>query len=258
MTAKQASYTFPQVLKYLPLALVIPALRLLVLVARRRNEAEARRLLLLVIFCLTSMGSIFYFPDFAHIAFISGAFFVTLAESAEWLTARMRGPTMARRIGACAAAALLLFAAQTRLRENLARVRKDHPYERHTAFGTIALATPLEADLYDVVNELMATVPSRILYCYPVISHLYLMTGSHNPTPYGFLSPGYSGPDLIQHVVEILTATQPPYLVVFKELTHKTDPIFAYIQQQYEPIGGSRPAGKYVYRRKEAAGQTPS
>lgn len=261
MSAVQASYTFPRVLKYLPLALVLPSLRFVVLAVRRRNETEVRRLLLLIVFCLASMGSIFYFPDFVHIAFISGAFFVTIAESAEWLLGWLPTPLLMRRVCAWAAAAILLVAAGARLRDNLVRVRAAHPLARSTAFGTIALATPLEADLYDVVNELMQTVPSRALYCYPVISHLYLMTDSHNPTPYGFLSPGYSGPDLIQHVVEILTAKQPPYIVFFKALTHKTDPISAYIQQQYEPIGGNRPAGKYVYRRKGAGpveGAAPS
>lgn len=251
MTAKQASYTFPQVLKYLPLALVIPALRLLVLATQKRSEPEARRLLLLVTFCVTSMCSIFYFPDFAHIAFIAGGFLVTLAETGEWLAARLRAPLAVRRVAAGAATAVLLAAAATRLQANLARVRADHPFERTTAFGTIALASELEAELYDVVNELMATVPSRVLYCYPVISHLYLMTDSHNPTPYGFLSPGYSGPDLIQHVVEILKTKQPPYIVFFRQLTHAVDPISAYIREFYQPIGGDLLAGKYVYRRKD-------
>lgn len=258
MTAKQASYTFPRVLKYLPLVLIVPALRLLGLIAQSRNETEARRLLLLLAFCLTSMASIFYFPDFAHIAFIAGGFFVTAAESIGWTTARLSAPRVLRVTGATVLSVIVLGFGAARLQHNLARVRTEYPFERHTAFGTIALASKLEADLYDIVNPLLDTVPSRVLFCYPVISHLYLMTASNNPTPYGFLSPGYSGPDLIQHVVEILRATQPPYLVVFKHLTHKVDPIFAYIQEAYEPMSGDRPAFQHIYRRKDVRAAVPA
>jgi hypothetical protein len=252
MSAKLASYTFPGVLKYLPLALMIPTLRALLLIARRQNETEARRLVLLIVFCVASIGSILYFPDFVHIAFIAGAFFITVAETCEWLAARMQAPLIIRRITAAVFAGLLLYACGVRLQANLVRVHADYPFERHTNFGTIALASALEADLYDVLSELMQGVPSRVLYCYPVIAHLYLMTATHNPTPYGFMNPILMGPDMIQHVLDLLKASRPPYVVALKHLTHKEDPVFAYIQSAYEPIGGTRPAAGYVYRLKES------
>lgn len=252
MSAKLASYTFPRVLKYLPLALAIPTLRAVLLIARRQNETEVRRLVLLIMFCVASVGSILYFPDFIHIAFIAGAFFITVAETCEWLVTRMQAPLMIRRTAAAAFAGILLFACGTRLQANLARVRADYPFERHTNFGTIVLATALEADLYDVLSELMQGVPSRVLYCYPVIAHLYLMTATHNPTPYGFMNPILMGPDMIQHVLDLLKASRPPYMVAVKHLIRNDDPVFAYIQSAYEPIGGTGPSAGYIYRLKES------
>ena len=81
MTAWQGSFTFPLLLKYLPVAMLLPAGRLLWALARRRGREEAQRLLLLFVLCATSIVSISYFPDFVHIAFIAPVFLVAIAES---------------------------------------------------------------------------------------------------------------------------------------------------------------------------------
>jgi hypothetical protein len=194
------------------------------------------------------MASISYFPDFVHIAFIAPLFFVTIAENAEWLVRALPvAAAVPLRIGGWVAAVALLIAAGYRLHDNADRLAATFPVERDTAFGHIAL-DPLQAELYDKVSALMATVPSRELYCYPIIAHLYLMTDSKNPTPYGFLIPGYSGPDLIQHVVDILAARQPPYVVAL--YLGPNDPIAQYIASHYEPLGDGPAAEQYIYRRK--------
>jgi hypothetical protein len=251
VSALQASYTFPRLLAWLPLILPVTAARFLALLVRGRDGAQASRLLLLLMLCLFAMASIAYFPDFIHIAFIAPFFFVTIAESAEWLVrlavAGAPGLAAPLRVAGWVAAAGLLVASAYRLQTNDARLRTAYPEIRATAFGEIAL-DPVQAALYDKVNELMASVPSRELYCYPIISHLYLMTDSQNPTPYGFLIPGYSGPDLIQHVVDILSVKQPPYIVAL--YLGADDPIGQYIAAHYEPLGDKPAPEQYIYRRK--------
>lgn len=250
MSVWHASFTFTSVLRYLPLILPLTALRLLLLIVRRGDPVQAGRLSLLLVLCLFSIFSIAYFPDFVHIAFIAPLFFVTIAESAEWLVWSLPTPAaVPLRVAGWAAALALLVAAGYRLHDNFVRVEATFPVERDTAFGRIAL-DPLQAALYDKVNDLMQGVPSRELYCYPIIAHLYLMTNSHNPTPYGFLIPGYSGPDLIQHVVDILAAKQPPYIVAI--YLGPDDPIAQYIERHYEPLGEKPAAEQYIYRRKRA------
>ena len=220
---------------------------------RRRDPRQAGRLSLLLVLCLFSMLSISYFPDFIHIAFIAPLFFVTIAESAEWLVhARCpsRRPCRCGLAGWVAAVALLV-AAGYRLHDNaVPPARQPSRSMRDTAFGRIAL-DPLQAELYDKVNELMQSVPSRQLYCYPIIAHLYLMTDSNNPTPYGFLIPGYSGPDLIQHVVDILAAKQPPYIVALVPRP-RTIRSRSTSRSHYEPLGEQPTAEQYIYRRKPA------
>jgi hypothetical protein len=248
MTHTRGTYTFPRLLKYLPVILPVTAGRLAVLWVRRRSPQQAARLTLLLAFSLTSMLSIAYFPDFIHIAFIAPVFFAVIAETLEWLAHPVLDPARPLRIAAGVAAALLLVAAGYRLRSNFVRVHAAFPVIRTTAFGRIALPDQEQAELYDKVNELMRDVPSREIYCYPIISHLYLMTDSHNPTPYGFLIPGYSGPDLIQHVIEILRVKKLPYIVAV--FLRPDDPIANYIRSEYEPLDDGSPAAKFIYRRK--------
>lgn len=251
MSYRQGTYTFPRVLKYLPLVLPVVAARLGVLTWRQRDAQRASRLALLLVLSLFSMLSIFYFPDFIHIAFIAPVFYAAIAESVEWLLRAVPAPAPAMRLAGWAAAVVVLVGASYRLVHNRSRVQAAYPVMRSTAFGRIALPDEVQAELYDRVNELMQSVPSRELYCYPVIAHLYLMTDSHNATPYGFLFRGYSGPDLIQHVVDILSAKRLPYLVVL--YLAPDDPISEYIGQNYEPIDDPSPVAKYIYRRKTAA-----
>jgi hypothetical protein len=250
MSVWHASFTLVGVLRYLPAILPLTAARLLLLIVRRRDPLQAGRLSLLLVLCLVSMASIAYFPDFIHIAFIAPLFFVTIAESAEWLARALPvAAALPLRVAGWVAAVAVLIAAGHRLHDNAGRLAATFPVERDTAFGRIAL-DPLQAELYDKVSALMADVPSRELYCYPIIAHLYLMTDSNNPTPYGFLIPGYSGPDLIQHVVDILAAKQPPYIVAL--YLGPNDPIAQYIASHYEPLGEKPAAEQYIYRRKPA------
>ena len=82
MTVLQGSFTFPRLLKYLPVVVVPTVVRLIV----GPRNAEKRRLGLLVVSLASAVASIAYFPDFIHIAFIAPLFLVAASENLEALT----------------------------------------------------------------------------------------------------------------------------------------------------------------------------
>jgi hypothetical protein len=248
--APQSTYTFPRLLAYLPVVLVAPAVRLIRLVLRREDLAAARRLALLLVFSGSSIMSILYFPDFIHIAFIASVLFVVLAESVEWAVRLLpASPVLVRACGV-AAGVVLALAGAVHLQRNLVRSREAYRFTRQTAFGRVDLANPVEAALYDRVQALPRD-QTRELFCYPIISHLYLMLDARNPTPYQFVVPGYTAPDQIQDILTILDARQLPYVVALPGLTAPGDPIMAYIERHYAPLATTG-ADAGIYRRRDA------
>ena len=249
MTAWQASFTLPVLLKFLPIALLPAAVRLAVLLLAGRGCEEAQRLLLLIVTAAISMLSISYFPDFVHIAFIAPVFFVAIAESLDWAASRARMPRPALRFIGAAAAVALLVASAIRLQRNLVRLRASFPVSRSSAFGRVDMREQ-DALLYDRVKQLMQGTSSRYLYCYPIVAHLYLMLDVENPTAHGFFVPGYSGPDLVQEVIDSLSATQPPYIVFLSMYRRPNDPVATWIVDHYEPIDTDGPLANILFRRK--------
>ena len=110
-----------------------------------------------------------------------------------------------------------------------------------------------DAQLYDRVKQLMATTSSRYLYAYPIVANLYLMLDVENPTAHGFFVPGYSGPDLVQEVIDSLTATQPPYIVYLSMFRLPNDRVASWILDHYEPVDSQGPTAKLIFRRKGMA-----
>jgi hypothetical protein len=252
MSAWQASFTIALLLKYLPLALLPAAARLMWLLRGGRRGDEARRLVLLIVTGATSVLSISYFPDFVHIAFIAPVFFIAAAESAEWAVSRIPLPQRPLHIAGAAVGGLLVIACAVRLQHNRTRLREAFPYSRDSAFGRVDMKRD-EALLYDRVKQLMSTTSSRYLYCYPVIANLYLMLDVDNPTAHGFFVPGYSGPDLVQEVIDSLTATQPPYIVYLSMFHLPNDPVATWITEHYEPVDANGPVANLIFRRKNTA-----
>ena len=122
---------------------------------------------------------------------------------------------------------------------------------RSTQFGQIAL-DPVNAELYDKVNALMPDLPGHEIYCYPIIAHLYLMTESHNPTPYGFL-PG------IQRARSDPARRRYPAPPSRRPISScsicgpgRSDRAST-SRREYEPLGEEPAAEQYIYRRKDAA-----
>jgi hypothetical protein len=243
MSAWQGSFTMPRVLKYLPVVLIPAIVRVTLLLFQRPGRAEARVLVLLLASCATAVASIWYFPDFIHIAFIAPVFLITAAESLEWAVQRVRLPRPAWAVvGTMAAIALVAFCGR-HLQRNMVRLWQEHPFNRETAFGRVQFRNENDAVMYDRVKELIAGARSRYFYSYPVIAHLYLLLDVDNPSAHGFFVSGYSGPDLIAEVLRSLAATKPPYIVVLPTLVPKNDPVAEWITQHYEPV---EPVGKHA------------
>ena len=108
---------------------------------------------------------------------------------------------------------------------------------------------PVEAEIYDTMRTLLDGAPSRELFCYPIFSYLYLMLDADNPTRYQFLLRGYTSPEQMDEIVQVLQERKLPYIVVMPGFLKPDDPIMAYLRRDYEPIG-PRPAEQAIYRRK--------
>ncbi len=258
LTGSLASFTFPRLLKALPAVLLLDLGRFAWLVARREDAGTARRLLLLMVFCLFCMASIAYFPDFIHIAFIAPLFFVAVAEAAAWIFGALPVPPAAERVALSVGMAVLLVLSAARLYRNLVRSRALYPYEMQTAFGRVDLRDPKDMKLYALLSRLMRDVPSRRLYCYPVFSDLYLTVDANNPTRYQFFMPGYNAPDQFDEVVRTLQKARLPYIVALPAFAQPGDSIMAYIRRDYEPLPETADWVRVIYRRKENGREPPS
>jgi hypothetical protein len=250
MMAAAGSYTYPAFLAYLPLVVVPAALRCAVLAVRGRPAAELRRLALLIVFSVTAVLSIAYYPDYIHIAFIAPVFFVVAAELAERLAGTLADRSRVLRLAGYLAGAVLLVGGGLRLKHNLDRVRRSYPLSRDTVFGRVNFALPIEAELYDTMKVLMDDVPSRQLFCYPIVSYLYLMLDADNPTRYQFLLRGYTSPEQMDEVLRVLQERRLPYIVVLPGFLAPDDPIMAYLRRDYEPMTEAGEVGQGIYRRK--------
>ncbi len=247
--AESGTYTFPDLLTWLPLVLVPAAVRTGVLLARGGPLAELRRLVLLLVFAVFAIASIAYYPDYIHIAFIAPLFFVAAAELAERAAAALPARVPLPRAAGVVAGAALLVAGGLRLADVRARLWQAFPISRDTAFGRVAFARPLEAALYDTLRPLLDQTPSRALFCYPVISHLYLMLDADNPTRFQFLLRGYTTPEQMDEVLAVLERRRPPYIVALTGFLAPDDPILAFLRRAYAPLDDAGPAGQAIFRR---------
>ena len=251
MSALQSTYTFPAFLKYLPLigAVIVP--RLLYRLVRGEAPEEVARLTLLAVFCGASALSISYFPDFIHIAFIAPAFYVALAESAQWAVSRVRLPRAVAWPLAATASVVLLVVIGQHLHRNLQRQRAAFPIRHPTAFGVVAFPNAHEVQLYEQVMALLAGTPTRALYSYPILSDIYLTADADNPTPYGFFSGlGYNGPEQIADALRILAGRGPRYVVIIAGVLHLDDPIVHYLREAYAPRWAPPDAPRVIYERR--------
>src|SRR5262249_18402653 len=145
LTGWYARFTFPLVLKYLPVVLLATAVRLVLLGLRRRAPARAQALLLLLVFSAASALSIAYFPDFIKISFMPSVFLAAAAENLEGIAGAIPVPAQARQVIGWLAAAAVLIGSGRHLYANRLLLRQAYPVSHATAFGRIDYGSEDEA-----------------------------------------------------------------------------------------------------------------
>lgn len=231
MTEGFAAYTFPLLLKYAPFVLVPEAIRTLILCWQANDPHAARTSLTLVLFGLATAASIAYFPDFIHIGFIAGLFFIAAVTLLHRALAVARWSAYVTLLAGVA----LSVALAVQLGRNLTRSQREFAITADTAFGRIAFADNHQPGFVHTAEELLAGNPSREMFTYPFYASLYLMTSAKNPTPYQFLYPRYSGAAQIQEVIGILDARRVPLVFAFHAFVPKDDTLMTYIRSRYTP-----------------------
>jgi hypothetical protein len=256
------AFTFPILLRYLPVVLVVPVVRLLSLLVAPTGRDELRTLSTLVVFAAFSALSIAYYPDVIHIAFIAPVFLVCVAEVAEWAVAAVARPAALSRATAAVAAVAVLALFGWKLSSNLTTKRRLFPYSHETAFGRVDFATRWQPILVDKMRSLLDQVPQRELYCYPYLTSPYLMTGGNNPTPYQYFIATRSPRRHREKVLSVLSERRVPYIIGSALFMDRRDPVVKFIHQHYEPLQipelgahGELPMVQ-VYRRRDAPGPT--
>jgi len=230
-----ASRTYPDLLRFSPLALVPLAVRAAVALATGKDRRTAATANILVVFGLASIASILYYPDLIHIGFIAPVFLVCAAETIEWTLGLLRHRRLAGAVGWAVAGGLSLVFA-LRLAGNLDKAADEFPFEGETAFGRIAFAYDWEPLIIDHVTTLLDRVEGRELFCYANIPSFYLTTDAHNPTPFQFFTAAASPPSQTRDVLDTLERRKPPYILVSVFYTAPKDPVANYIRANYERV----------------------
>lgn len=224
--------TFPRTLRLLPLALLLPLLRGFVDVFRRRNGDEVRRRMTLILFAAACSGSIWYYPDFIHIAFIAGPLFVCAAWSVQWLLDAVPLPSAAHAI-----AWIIGFVAAGIFAQHLGTLSRTkwarYPYALETAFGRVDFASPWEPFLVDAVRTRLAQSTSKELFCYPALASPYLTTGAKNPTPFQHFHAPVFPPQDTARVIAALEQRRVPYVLASPFGMGKDDPIARLVERDY-------------------------
>jgi hypothetical protein len=258
ITRGYASYTFPVLLKYLPVVLLPACVRVFWHLYAGTGRAQLRAMLVLICSAAASVLSIWYFPGFVHIAFIAPVFFIAAAEAMEWLLGAAVRPARLRVAAGWVLAVVLAGLLALHLRGNAITSTEQFRYGHETAFGRIDFKDRWEGVLIDKTRELLGATASHELFAYPNTSHPYLTTGARNPTPFQYLYAPVSPREHVERVIEILETRDIPYVMRQGFYAGPNDPIAKVLDKHYEPVWipelaalGEFPTLK-LYRRKSA------
>jgi hypothetical protein len=245
ITQGYARYTYPVILKYLPVALVPAVLRVIVGLFAGMDRAELRQLIVLIVSSGAAALSIWYFPDFIHVGFIGPVFLVAGAEALEWglrtvepvLGRAWRGVRhQGRDYAGTAVAGALLGVLSLHLYRNAVLLKEQFRYPHDTAFGRIDFSVRWEPIMVDRARALLSQSASNELFAYPNTSEPYLTTGGRNPTPYQYFFSPVSPREHTEKVLSILQTGSVPYVVCQELFIHPRDPVARVILDNYEPV----------------------
>lgn len=225
-----APFTWPALLKYLPVVVAVTALRAATARLRRRDRRTTESLLVLAVFGACAIAFTMSYPDATHLAMIMP---VVLIVAAELLTATLRA---AGRWGGGAQTALglaLIVACTVQLQRNYAGALAQYPILHSTEFGTLPFAKPSEVADVEWVKGKLAQSPDREMFSYTGWSAIYLMTGARNPTRHELIFPGYQSDREIQDVIETLERKRVGNVLLMRPFIKPDDPVDAYVARHY-------------------------
>lgn len=241
------AFSLRQPLKYLPLGVVCLVPGVAGLWRSGSDRTRGRACTVLILLSLAAIYSVWYFPDFIHLAFIAPLFLVAIADAAERALRRVPRPIQVG-VGGVATVAILGaigFLLTSDLVAQSARQTTDY----QSAFGPVEIA-PLWQTRYTKLANLLDAAPSRTLYCHPNSGYTYLLVGADNPTRFEFVQFPYNTPEQINEVVRVLRTKEVPY-VVMNPRPRPGDQISDAVREHYElvPDDALRRWGVWQLRR---------
>ena len=248
---------FPELIRYLPAIISATLLRLVWISARGSDHERTRQLIALGLIGLSSIGAIWYFPDYIRLAVVTPVFLILTAETLEAALRRAEQIFPFFNRIALVIACLLCLALPLQAERNRQLRQQLYPHSHLTAFGRVDFRNPIEISLVDTIQGLLKEGAARDLFCYTSCPGLYLTTGTDNPTPYQLMIPGYNRPDQLAEVVHTLEARKVNLVVAIRVAIKQRDiddPIWTYLVTHYEPVPiWPKPQFAYgLFRRKDA------
>jgi len=213
-------------------------------------------LLVLIVSAISAALSVWYLPDFIHLAFIAAVFLIAAAEALDWGLGALITPARPRAVLGGVLAGGLLLALRLQLQRNAALLRRQFPYPHDTAFGRIDFPVRWAPVLIDRTRQLLSETTSHELWAYPNTSEPYLTTGGRNPTPFQFFYSRVSPPEHTEQVLAILKQRQVPYIMCQSFFLRARDPVVQAILTDYESVSMPELKGLgfrnlSLYRRKD-------
>ncbi|MCW5892448.1 MAG: hypothetical protein KIT14_18160 [bacterium] len=247
MLVENAAATFPALLAWMPLLTVLELVRTMRALLRG-DLPGARVAFRLAGVSMLAIGSVLYFPDFIHLAFVAPVFLVLLGD----LMTRALVHRRVLRAGAPVAAAALMATALVCGGLYWRRTwTRAYPYE--SAFGLVHLARPMQGRGLDALRAWLREQNARETFVYPYGASIYLLTGTTNPTPFQILHPTYSAPRHFgRALIDLAEHGDPPLLVVFNH-ARPEDPLVAATAGSYRRVVDdtvTQNLGLYIYERR--------
>ena len=255
LAAGYARYTFPLLLRFLPIVFAALLPRMAMNWLRRRDRDELRTMAVIAVFAGASVLSIAYYPDLIHIAFIAPVFFVAIAETAEWALA-VGGHRVATVAGPLIALAVIAGVVW-QFQRTMTRSWHEFPVPYDSRFGRIDFVDSAELRVIDTARTLVEQSPNKDLFCYPSIAGPYLMTGGRNPTPYQFFTPHWNDPEQLDDILATLETRQVPLVIIAPLLAGAHDPVTEYVGQHYGAVRTGKWAHIWLFTRNSVPSAPP-
>jgi hypothetical protein len=223
-------FTWPALLKYLPVVVAVTALRAIITMLRRYDRRSVESLLVLAVFGASAIAYTMSFPDLVHLAMIMP---VTLIVTSELLMSALRMIGRWERVVQTTLALTVILACAAQLQRNYVNALAEYPIMHDTQFGRLPFATLDEIETLEWVKSEVQQSSSRELFSYPGWSAMYLMSGARNPTRHELIFPTYQSDKEVQDVIETLERERVGHVLLVVLLIKPDDPVYSYVTRHY-------------------------